>query len=332
MGISMSAEPVLPDYKYFSLIYGRQIRRDRLLNLQSECLKPVASAFFENVARTDSFTLFPAVLAAESLQDQLWLDYAVFKVTGKISTLSRRLSKDKSKAVRNELARLYKAHHRRFMAGKDTGIKRKIEAGVRQINIMTSHETGSSDSIKALLFAVIVESWMAFEILVSDLFYESLDHGISEWRINVGQKYNEFSRGSNWEPQKVAPGVIHDPQKNYGSFLRDNGAISFQRFRSIKFWYKTAFGENCAKLFREVEGGYIRALSAVRNVILHKNGIADATYKSDVDKFPELNLVKEKEPIRLDGEIVRKLRNASIALGTELVLYIDSNLPPVEKP
>jgi hypothetical protein len=56
---------------------------------------------------------------------------------------------------------------------------------------------------------------------------------------------------------------------------------------------------------------------------LHKAGIADATYKNEVAKFSELNSVEENKHIRLDGEIVRKLRNAAIAVGIELLLYID---------
>jgi hypothetical protein len=193
---------------------------------------------------------------------------------------------------------------------------------------MAGHEVGSYQSIQALLYAVVVESWMAFEIFVADLFCEALDHGLPEWRINIGRKYKEFIGGSNWEPQKIAPRVVHDPQEAYGSFLKDNDAISFQKFRSIRFWYKTAFGKEIERFFRETEGGYLRALSAVRNVILHKAGIADATYKNEEEKFPELNSVEENKPICLDGEIVRKLRNGAIAAGVELILYIDDALTP----
>jgi hypothetical protein len=107
--------------------------------------------------------------------------------------------------------------------------------------------------------------------------------------------------------------------------------LSFQRYRLIKFWYKTAFGQNIEKLFNQIGGGYIRALSAVRNVILHRGGIADATYKKEIGRFPELNAVTETEPIHLDGVIVHKLRNAGIALGIELVTWIDKNLPQSTK-
>ena len=108
--------------------------------------------------------------------------------------------------------------------------------------------------------------------------------------------------------------------------MKDNQAILFQRFRDIKFWYKTAFGQNVEQLFKKTEGGYIKALSAVRNVILHKGGTADAIYRNEVQKFPELKHVQENKLIELDGEIVRKLRNAAIALGVELLLFIDGAL------
>jgi hypothetical protein len=322
------SRPSLPDLKYFSLIYGRKIDKERLLKTRSPCLNEVVATFYNNLVRTDTFSVFPAAIAFEAIRDQLWRDCAVFKVMGKVAIRGQELSAKQKKAIEKELRKLVSAEHKQQAFAGPSGIQTRIKIGANHVEGMASYELGSSDGIKALLFAVIVESWMAFEILVADLFYEALDHGPSEWRINVGRKHKEFSGGSNWEPQKVAPPVVHDPQENYGSFLKDNDAISFQKFRAIKFWYKTAFGEKAEKLFRDIEGGYIRALSAVRNVILHKGGIADATYKKEIQKFPELNSAEEKKLIRLDGEIVRKLRNAAIALGVELILYIDSVLVP----
>src|SRR6266487_3866788 len=57
------------DYKYFELVSpGKQARRDRLLNLRSTYLRDgVAKAFFDNIARTDSFSWFPAHVAAKAL-------------------------------------------------------------------------------------------------------------------------------------------------------------------------------------------------------------------------------------------------------------------------
>jgi hypothetical protein len=317
------------DLKYYALIHGRHVRKDRMLKIRSKCLQNVMVTFYNNLARTDSFSVFPAVVGSESLKNQFWTDCAVFKVTGKLSTRKRKFDKKTEKAIRAEFSRLHKSGRSRWFKGK-TDDQARILSAANRIEFMCRHELGAHHSIEALFYAVVVESWMTFETFVADLFYEALNNGLPEWRINVGRKYKEFIGGSNWEPQKIAPRVVHDPQEAYGSFLKESDAISFQKFRSIKFWYKTAFGKGIEKFFRETESGYIRALSAVRNVILHKAGIADATYKNEVEKFPELNSVEENKLICLDGEIVRKLRNAAIAVGIELLLYIDGLITPAE--
>src|SRR5205809_1735270 len=99
----------LPDLKYFALIHGRHARKDRMLKIKSKCLEEVMVTFYNNLARTDSFSAFPAVVAFEALRDQFWKDCAVFKVTGKLSSRKRRFDKKTEKAIWSEVSRLNKA-------------------------------------------------------------------------------------------------------------------------------------------------------------------------------------------------------------------------------
>jgi hypothetical protein len=90
----------------------------------------------------------------------------------------------------------------------------KVRRGADKIQRLASYQVGSSQSLEALLFAVVVESWMSFETLASDLFYTALDNGLSEWRIRTGQKFKEFTGGSNWEPQKITPRWLTTRKQN----------------------------------------------------------------------------------------------------------------------
>jgi hypothetical protein len=74
---------------------------------------------------------------------------------------------------------------------------------------------------------------------------------------------------------------------------------------------------------------YIQALAAVRNVIAHKAGMADEKYIKGVKSFPELNGIALNALIHLDGEIARKLSNAAISLGHQLILFVDSGITPI---
>lgn len=316
----MSA-PCFRDWKYFDLIHGRQVHRDQLLKVRSKHLQTVANAFFNNIARTDSFSLFPAVVAAEALRDQLWRDYAIFKLTGKVSLRKRSYGEKTEAAINRQIIKLGKAAGRRFIKGNHAELHRRITSGVNQINEMLRHETGANQSMQNIMFAVVLESWTAFETLAADLWFTALDHGASEWRKRSGIKYDKPSESS----EITDPSTIADPQREYGSFLRDTGKVPFQKLPNIITAYRTAFGKTVQeKLFGK--DPYIFALSAVRNVITHKAGVADRKYVSAVKNVPELRTVVINTPIRLNGVIVRKLRNAAITVGNELVLFVDEQL------
>ena len=157
-----------------------------------------------------------------------------------------------------------------------------------------------------------------------------MDNGPEEWRKRAGLKADK-SKGRDFEPSDFDLNKIADPQKNYGSYLRDTEKVSFQKIHLIKDWYKTAFGKKVQQtLF--ASDACIDALSAVRNVITHKAGIADRKYLEAVKTFPELNTVVQNKSIRLHGGIVRKLRNAAIIVGNELVTFVDGQLTNRAKP
>src|SRR5438045_1939730 len=129
--------PFCPDYKYFELVRPRKhARRDRLLKVHP-CLKQVAHAFFTNVARTDSFCWFPAHVSSTALPHQLWRDYAVLKVKGKLNLSKATYEDDTEKAIFEEIQKLKRAH---AMAGKDDSAKRRLKVGVPYINELLSRE------------------------------------------------------------------------------------------------------------------------------------------------------------------------------------------------
>lgn len=318
------------DYKYAELLRTGGVRRDTALNPRSQCLRPVSGAFFENVARMDSFCLFPAEVAATALQTQLWKDYAILKVTGKLKINdSRRFDEKTEKAIAKEIKKLKAAQKRKFFAGKDDGGKRRMTEGVAYINKLLGREIGAMQSMEAILFSVVVESWMAFETLAADLWFTALDHGPAELRKRTLLKAKKFkSPEGDEETFSVREEELPDPGKLLGSFLKEADKISFQKLRLIVFWYKTAFGTKSENLFKEVSDGYIFALSAVRNVIIHKAGQADKKYITSVKSFPELSRVAQNKFIHLDGEIARKLSNAAISLGHRLLLFVDETITP----
>lgn len=96
--------------------------------------------------------------------------------------------------------------------------------------------------------------------------------------------------------------------------------------RDIKKFYEPAFDPTAIDLFNRVEAGYIQVLYAFRNVLVHKRGKADATFRDQIGDYPEFNSIKETDEIALDGETVRKMRDAAMALGRKLIELADAEL------
>jgi hypothetical protein len=310
------------DFKYLELVRPKKhARRENVVRVRSACLNEVVNTFFNNVARTNSFCWFPAHVAAQAIRDQLCRDYAVFKVTGKLNLRKASYDERTEKAIWME-SRKQKRRMTQKGAGDD---ERRLKIGVPYIRDLLSHEFGTQQSMLNILFSVVVESWTAFETLAADLWYVALDHGSEEWRKRSGLKYDKPRVSDSEPPASIDLDTIADPQKNYGSFLRDTEKVSFQKLSNIVSAYKTTFGKDEIKnLFEKYS--YIFALSAVRNVITHKAGVADRKYVDAVKPFPELNGVAQGTSMRIDGEIVRKLRKAAIIVGNELVLFVDERI------
>src|SRR6266404_2251080 len=203
-----------PDFKYRELLLTRGVQ-NKILNLRTPQLKSIYDAFFNNVARMSSFCLFPSVIATDTIQKQLWRDYAVFKVTGKLTLRRTRFNASTERAIGQELAKLQKAQRKRLNTGKENPDRVRMKFGVGEINKMLSHQYGSAQSMQAILFSVILESYMAFETVAFDSWIVALDYGPSDWCANVMLKSREFKKGSNFDPTVLPSNGLPDLRKKF---------------------------------------------------------------------------------------------------------------------
>jgi hypothetical protein len=321
----MAAEMATRDFKYYSLLVGESGWEASLRAIRSECLHPLANAFATNLMRTASLAFTPVEIAYRARQDQRFEDYAAFKSTGNIDLkLSFLVEEELSDVIRQEIKQ--ERDKEKLLSKNEFGELRK-DYGLSYIESFLNVTPGMQVSMEALMSSVVVESWMTFETLSADLWFTALDHGPAKWRIRTLRKANKFKKNDPEEkPSTIRTDELPDPSEALGSFLKGDDKVSFKKMRLIISWYKTTFGNEMKNLFNEHP--YIVALSAVRNAIIHKAGIADKKYIDAVGTFPELNRVGESNPISLDGKIVRNLRNAAINLGTNLLLYIDDVITP----
>ncbi len=104
-----------------------------------------------------------------------------------------------------------------------------------QIDEMLSHEMGSNQSMEAIMFSVVVETWIAFETLAADLWFTALDHGPAEWRNRVLLKSSKFKKGDDLEFVEGDPSKMSDVGKKFGSHYETRTKFHSRNFVTLFF-------------------------------------------------------------------------------------------------
>ena len=110
--------------------------------------------------------------------------------------------------------------------------------------------------------------------------------------------------GDNIRPETVIATGVH-PKERFGTFLRALERVSFGKLHEIRKFYQLAFGKDVIRLFDSIDDGYIEALAAFRNVIIHCGSKADEKFVEQVKRFPELRHIKIGDEVILDGVLVK---------------------------
>ena len=189
--------------------------------------------------------------------------------------------------------------------------------GIGFVESSTDTSSGVALGVEVVFESVVRESWTAFEDLIRELWGALLDNddGTVDGRVT----------GELRKPHKsVVP--TFNKKTHPGSFQIETRQVVFQRMDDIKRLYAVALGPAAEKLFDDVEAGYIQVLYAFRNVLAHKRGRADTTFRDQIANYPEFNKIKLRQQIVLDGESTRKMRDAAMVLGRKLVELADKEL------
>jgi hypothetical protein len=317
------------DFKYSDLISGAtewKALMKNIVEIKSACLKESADAFAANLLRGASFAAMPSQIAFMVRRDQIFYDNAIFKANGGKKEIQ--LS-DFNEAMPPEVGAHTTEQMKRYM---DTSVeevqKLTWKLGVGYVQTLTQLHPAMQKSVEALFVSLLLDAWTAFECLASDLWATGVDKGPSDIVARLHVSSSKFQKGDeNLTPENVHS-LDSDAKTQHGSFLRETGRVSFQKLENIKLYYSIAFGNNAKKLFDETAGGYIHALSSVRNILIHKSGIADKKFVEQAQRFPELKNIKAGQQVLLDGALVLKLRMAAGDMGNALIHLVDDILTP----
>ena len=217
--------------------------------------------------------------------------------------------------------------------------------------------------LEAWMASMLVGAWTAFECLAGDLWVKSVNiqpqylAGLTGAPNRISKQARDKARGGHekakndkveesvsadddaYEPSsklsltlgdlcKITRGK-YDLGDKMGSLLAEAKQVQFTSLANIREAYSLAFPEKVKNgRSRRIDGALadnsLDALSAVRNLIVHKAAKADAVYVADCKTAPTAPPLKEGESLLLDGALCRCLIDPVVKSGVELIRSVDS--------
>ena len=299
----------MEDYKYWAIVTGTPSWEEEVI--KTEALKPPCSIFTWHMLRTANLAALPAMMAFLTTKEQLIVSNAMFKEFKRGEFTLHDVFNPQIRAKIRQDAQT------RWDTFEDDGLSLdqhvKGPFGVGHVEHILKQNLGMQDSMDAIMAAIVSESYTAFECFVSDIWVSALNTGPREIANKVAV-HKDLKRRDDPITVKMLYESPYDVRAEIGSFLRETRRVSFQTLDNIKSAYAMAFGQDVVDLFPTIDGGFIEALCACRNIIAHKAGRADSEFLRKVERFPEFSECKLHQPVFLDGELVSKMLNAAVRL------------------
>lgn len=112
-----------------------------------------------------------------------------------------------------------------------------------------------------------------------------------------------------------------------GTLLANRSQFNFQRFKGFGHAYRAVFDYEAKDLFSGDDGDTLRVLELVRNVLIHRGGVADRAFFAKFQRlaptsaawFPRPELDKR---IALNGEHVQRFAISTSAIGIRLLEFV----------
>jgi hypothetical protein len=298
-------------------------------------LADVVKTFEFNVGHTLGMIWAPAVLSYTASEMQRLLDQGELRATGTLSgpPLHIREFLPQASQVHNEALT-----ERASLSNEDQfrQMCAAIGRGLVFVDISAANPQGRK-GYDAILASLIIGSWTAFETMAADLWEAALNEH-PEKLAELSGETQGFKRGEKQErsqPKQVQEkggGKTvylealtennYDVEKKMGTILRHR--FGFSSLFGARMAYGAAFGEEAMDVKRCVMDDSLDALSAVRNVLVHKSGVIDKDYQGRKaylkDKIPSGEIGQR---LSLDGVVAVGFIKPALEAASSLIRAVD---------
>jgi hypothetical protein len=195
----------------------------------------------------------------------------------------------------------------------------KLQVAQNVENVIKMVPVATMYGIDALYFSMLLGCWTAFEVVASDLWEEFVN-------ARPELALSEPGPGQERAKYELPIGALREwgfnLQGRMGALLRLSE--SFDTREKAKAAYLRMFPRREKDaILRIFDDEGIKALSIIRNLIVHRGGIADHRYAVHSAKLEDAPTLGDGDALILDGEMVAKFVTISSAQGVALLHFVD---------
>lgn len=334
----VAAQAQISVFGYEDFIPNRSYDRILDSSIKTESLRPVATAFVENMRRVDQLSQMP--LALVSVSTAMGRD-KTFQFTSSDRTVP--LSFTPGDLPQNDVDKSITVEGVWWLSpymDNPELLKRRVEEAIAILGIFFVLGGGGPGE-QAWLSMLIMGTWTAFETMAGDLWEAAVNSHPIRLALLKGKR-----RGSNAGPplpssdrkgdgKTISMNTLakHKYRINamMGTLLREERKVVFDSLYDIRNAYTASFGEEATAIYAAIDHNSLNALSAVRNLIAHKASVCDQKFLHLSRKCPQLPSLEVGQSITLNAPLVAKLiaqaADASMHLIAAVNAWLDKESP-----
>jgi hypothetical protein len=270
-----------------------------------------AMAFHQSIDQARLLAQMPEFVVRATAKQIMFDAQIIYDVTGRLFPRSWTQEED---------AKLVIEKNKRLAALGENPVvdEEDVANAVRMLSLICSVDQGHEHpriGVEALLIALLLQTWTAFESFVTDIWVAAVNANPKKLAKRVsGAKSSE---GADLQERKRTVPLTSlerfgfDLTKSMGYLLKDK--FDFAGLGGIQSAYLAAFGEDAKDLFNtnELHCANVAALHAIRNCFAHRAGRADSIFLSAISKCPaspyqSLRIWENDKKLEVDGIMVRE--------------------------
>lgn len=302
-------------------------------------IHPAVLAFHSSVHSLACLASLPASIALVGMDTEFSITHARIRV---YKTIQWTEGESKDERMWNEINAI--AAERRKIRREKNAVNDDTRRCALLLDDCCIQNQPAAAGVHALISSLVIGMWTAFEVLASDLWEESLNchpgtlatlsgspgriENLAKGKPERSNKRENIDR-SKPESNRDDPPSIYlqklesitkgtfDMSKCMGSILRDK--FHMTALSGIRKAYSKAFSKDNQKIDEALASHAIDALSMVRNILVHKAGVADEEYAESLNVVKCAPQVAAGLPIQLDGAMASDLLLNSLNACSKLI-------------